>query len=349
MNILLPMTGDNRFKSSSYFYPKPLVEVGKQPMVQLAIEQYLALMDVNLIPIIASSDSLTFNLDLVLERICEGYNHSVVKVDGDTAGSLCTALLALEKVADEQELLIVNYDQYLGFDIEEALELYRIQKNDFGVVCFESAHPKWSYVALGLDNSVIEAAEKKPISKNALAGFYYFKNKSIFLEAAAQCILEAPVDKKVFFTSDVLNHCVLKGYTGSAFHIDRNSYAKFTDPTDVDGFLMAKQKGINSLAEKYAHCFVSKNIEPFVDSIGTNIYFEMNGVAIANEKSVVIRELSKLIHKFRDISLGAIYVDKSGKTCVIKVEEQVGQQKNISHHVLHWNAGILSRLEVLRH
>ena len=55
-----------------------------------------------------------------------------------------------------------------------------MQDVDAGILCFKSCHPRWCYAQLGDDGFVYSCTEKKVVSTNALAGFYYFKNKDIY-------------------------------------------------------------------------------------------------------------------------------------------------------------------------
>ncbi len=43
------------------------------------------------------------------------------------------------------------------------------------MVTFESLHPRWSFVRRGGNGLVSEAAEKRVISRDAIAGFYYYR------------------------------------------------------------------------------------------------------------------------------------------------------------------------------
>ena len=132
MIIVLPMTGPNRFKSEEYFYPKPLLEIYQRPMVQVALEGYFD-MDVSLyVPIISDKDKVEFSLDAVLEQILIEKNHKIITLKGATSGSLCTTMLAVDEVDRNEELLIINYDQYLDFDLSSVISAFRDKKNDFG-------------------------------------------------------------------------------------------------------------------------------------------------------------------------------------------------------------------------
>lgn len=237
MIIILPMTGSNRFQSEEYFYPKPLIEIYQKPMLQIALEAYFNL-DISLyLPIISRTDKTEYNLDAVLEQILHKKDFLIHVLDGSTSGSLCTSMLAADLINNKEEVLIINYDQYFDFNLDEALNEFKKAKSDFGVICFDSTHPKWSYVQLDPNNNIERVEEKKPISRNAMAGIYYFKNYDIFKNAASKSLIEAPTDKNNFYISDALNHCILSGMNGKAYKIDRASYEKFSQPSDLEKFI----------------------------------------------------------------------------------------------------------------
>ena len=53
---------------------------------------------------------------------------------------------------------------------------------DGGVIVFDSVHPRWSFVRVDKAGFVIETAEKRPISRLATAGFYYFRRGADFVD-----------------------------------------------------------------------------------------------------------------------------------------------------------------------
>ncbi|MEB2791999.1 sugar phosphate nucleotidyltransferase [Campylobacter upsaliensis] len=86
---------------------------------------------------------------------------------------LCSALLAVELIENDEPLLVVNSDQIFEFDLNA--KLAEFENYDAGVLSFESIHPRFAYVKCDERNLVLEAFEKRPMSKNAVAGFYYLK------------------------------------------------------------------------------------------------------------------------------------------------------------------------------
>ena len=54
-------------------------------------------------------------------------------------------------------------------------------------------------------------AEKRVISKIASAGFYYFKNKNLFIESCMQTMLDGELINGLFYISSAINQLILKG------------------------------------------------------------------------------------------------------------------------------------------
>jgi len=67
----------------------------------------------------------------------------------------------------------------------EAIAAFRRQELDAGTIVFDSVHPRWSFVKTNEKGLVIEAAEKRPPSRNATAGFYHFNKVKLLREGRA--------------------------------------------------------------------------------------------------------------------------------------------------------------------
>lgn len=266
------MSGPSRFMDDQFFFPKPLVEIDGKTLMEIGLTPFLSISDAEFIAIIKSSDDQEFKLGNVIRRIMEPRNCEIITLFGDTRGALCTSLLSIEAVDPDEELLIANYDQYFDFPVENAIEYFRDQDLDFGLVSFESPHPKWSFVRLDGDGFVVEAAEKNPISKNALAGLYYFKNSKSFFDAAKQTILESASDKQNFFVSDCINTCVLSGSAGKAYPIKREQYWKFYDAPEVNEFKGYLRRQLEEQSGDYLwHQYISAISTKDLEVLGTLI------------------------------------------------------------------------------
>lgn len=206
LNVLIPMAGKgSRFASAGYSFPKPLIDVMGKPMIQWVVE------NVNLkskYTFIAQSEHIEkYSLPTLLNLIAPHCN--VVPVDGITEGAACTALLAQQYIDNDNPLLILNSDQYLEWDLIH--DLYRLENStvDGAIFTFHSTHPKWSYVkrAPGTD-TVIEVAEKKPISTDATCGVYWWRRGSDFVKYINQMIAADDRTLDEFYICPAYNYAI---------------------------------------------------------------------------------------------------------------------------------------------
>lgn len=235
MNILIPMGGsDEAFRQLGYPYAKPLIEIAGRPLVQHIFDPLGQLPGGRAIFVIRKEDDLRFYLRDVLRLLDPSVE--VIRADGPTAGAACTALLAIEYIDNDDELLIANADQILAFDLAETLDRFRSRALDAGTVVFDSVHPRWSFVKTDADDMVIEAAEKRPISRNATAGVYYFRNGRFFVEAAKAMILKDASVNGGFFVCPSLNELILGQKRIGVERIRREEYISLATPQAVEDY-----------------------------------------------------------------------------------------------------------------
>lgn len=235
MNILIPMGGsDEAFRQHGYAYAKPLVEIAGRPLVQHAFDPLSRVPDSRAIFVIRKEDDLRFHLRDVLQLLDPGA--AVIRADGPTAGAACTALLAIEHVDTDDELLIANADQILAFDLPAVLDRLRARGLDAGTVVFDSVHPRWSFVKTDAEDMVIEAAEKRPISRNATAGVYWFRQGRFFVEAAKAMIRKDASVNGGFFVCPSLNELVLTQKRVGVERIAREDYISLATPQAVEEY-----------------------------------------------------------------------------------------------------------------
>jgi hypothetical protein len=135
---------------------------------------------------------------------------AIVPINGDTKGAACTALLCVQHIDVDDELLIMNSNEFLDIDYKQVTDGFRERGLDAGVVTFHSIHPRYSYMRLDADGNIVEAAEKNPISRHATAGFYWFRKGASFLMAAQEMIKKDVEVDGSFFISLTFNELVLK-------------------------------------------------------------------------------------------------------------------------------------------
>ena len=232
LNILIPLAGSNQFfKESEYLYPKPLIEINNKTMIEHVIDNLNQIkQDKQFIFILNTDDCKKYHIDNIV-NILTDYKCQIIRIDNETKGAACSAALAIQYINNDFPLIVSNADQVINDDIENIIS--KFENYDAGVITFESVHPRWSYVRVDENNFVIETAEKRPFSKEALAGFFYFKKGKDFISSIMSMIKkDASVDGR-FYVSPTLNEMVLVNKEIKIYKIDNDKYHTFYTPQKI--------------------------------------------------------------------------------------------------------------------
>ena len=236
MNILIPIsTHSVFFPSEEFYFPKPLIDVNGNAMINWVVENLLNNFDkAKFTFVINREDSRLFSIGDAL-KINLGDRATIIEKNNETSGALCSALLAIDEIDHSEPLIISNCDQYFTCDISKNIKKIQKKNADAGVLTFESVHPRWSYVA-SENEKVIQTFEKKVASKRAIAGLYYFKNARDFFEYAKYPIINNVSTDSLFYISSVLNEYILNDKTVLFSDIDSESYHTFYTPSAIKNF-----------------------------------------------------------------------------------------------------------------
>ena len=232
INLLLPSMGNSTFYKDSYF-PKPLYEILGKTMLEMVVDNYKKIDPKQYIFVFSEEDCIKFHLDSSARLLSKASR--VIKLKNQTAGALCTSLMAIEYINDETALIIANSDQIIDVDYKEVVNYFEKNHFEAGLITFPSIHPRWSY-ARKEGNEVVEVAEKRPLSKNAIAGFYYFKHGKDFIEAAKKALLKQNDYEGHYYISASINEMILMGKKVGFYDIDKEQYNSFYSPAKVKEF-----------------------------------------------------------------------------------------------------------------
>lgn len=237
MNILIPIAGPSPyFPPEEFAYPRPMIEIGGKPMIAWVLENLKSISaDTKFFFVASQEDAFKFSYKKVFSLLTNGRAETLT-LKRKTGGALCTCLSAIDRIPEDEPLIIANSDQLLNANLADYIRRFEERDADGGVITFESVHPRWSYVQANADGKITYAAEKQVISKQAIAGFYYFRKASDFFEAAKAAIVHNAVYNGQFYISSSLNEMVLTGKKLVALDICGEDYFSFYHPKQVESF-----------------------------------------------------------------------------------------------------------------
>jgi NDP-sugar pyrophosphorylase family protein len=240
INWLIPMAGKSVFfDSADFYFPKPLVDVGSRMMIEHVVGSIASCKrPKRLLFVVNAADNRKFHIGQILNLLADG--HCVVREQiGDAQGALCSCLLTIDEIDNDAPLIISNSDQIIDVDYDKVIDHFEAHDADGGVIVFKSAHPQWSYVALDDTGIAVETAEKRPISTNAIAGFYYFRSGRAFVKAAQNSIEFGATTNGRYFISSTFNEMILDNLRIVPYKIEAVAYHSFYSPAMIDRYVKA--------------------------------------------------------------------------------------------------------------
>ncbi len=206
LNVVIPMAGKgSRFADAGYTFPKPLIEVGKKPMIEIVLDSLN--ISANYIFLVQKEHQKKYNIKSLLNTLKP--NCKIVEIDKVTQGAACTVLLAKKYINNNNPLIISNSDQYIEWNSSKTMYEFTNKNFDGGILFFKAFHPKWSYAKIDkITNLVTEVAEKKVISENATVGVYYWKKGSDYVKYANQMIKKNIRVNNEFYVCPVFNQAI---------------------------------------------------------------------------------------------------------------------------------------------
>lgn len=224
VKVIIPIAGDSQIDHETQ-YIRGLYEIEKKTIFQHVFESLSVIRDAGFIVILRKEDISKFHLDHMVRLMIP--DAKIIVADGETKGAACSCLLAIDEISEEEPLIIAGSDQLVAVNLQETVEAFEKENFDGGVITFEGIHPRWSFVRLDKAGRVIETAEKRPISKNATTGFYYFKKGAYFIEAAQSMIKKGASVNGKYYICPVYNEMILKQLYVGTYQIDRDRYFHF--------------------------------------------------------------------------------------------------------------------------
>lgn len=222
INVLILAAGSTFYEDSDGGYPIYLAEFDRVPLLQRIIMTLSALNVNKIIIACRHQDISNYHIGDIAGLL--GKNIYVMDIKGATQGAACTALLAASDIENEDELLILGINEVMDISYVDVINNFRSRELDAGTITFSSIHPRYSYVKLDQNEFVIEASEKRPISQDATASFYWFAKGLDFVSAVKSMIRKDAHIGGNYFVCPAINELVLQMKRIGRYEIANEQY-----------------------------------------------------------------------------------------------------------------------------
>lgn len=237
LNIVIPMAGrGSRFADAGYAFPKPLIDINGETMIEVVVRNLKPKVDHRFIFICQREHYEKYDLYNILKRSTNN-KFEVVLINGITEGAACTVLCAKQYINNSDPMVIANSDQYIEPRINKFIADAYNKDLDGSIMTFHSSHPKWSYARLDTEGRVVEVAEKKVISEHATVGIYYFKHGEDFVRGAESMIHRNIRHNNEFYVCPVYNDLILEDKNIGIYPITAEVMHGLGTPEDLKLFL----------------------------------------------------------------------------------------------------------------
>jgi dTDP-glucose pyrophosphorylase len=207
MNIIIPMAGKGqRFKDVGYETPKPFIEVGGKPMVEVSVDN----LNLDGFYIYVMQKAHLENYGKVMDRLLKKRPGVIVAIDEYTEGPAATCLKAKEHINNDVPLLYANSDQYLEWDSQRFI--WDVEDFDGGLLMYRDRSTCGSFALMDESCYVKETREKEVISDVSSTGVYYWSRGRDFVKYAEEMIKKNHRAKNgEFYAINVYNEGIRDG------------------------------------------------------------------------------------------------------------------------------------------
>jgi NDP-sugar pyrophosphorylase family protein len=237
INIVVPMAGrGSRFSIAGFTEPKPLIPIHGIPMIRWVIAN-LSLETSHRFIFVVHANHVK---ELALKERLSSWSPSceIVEVPDFTDGAARSVLAAKHLIDSDWPLIVANSDQWVDADIEDfASELF-LQNRDGLVMTMKSSDPKWSFVEVDENGTILRIAEKEVISEEATVGIYAFRKGSQFVDGAERMIAAGETIRGEFYVAPVYNYLIEQGQEIGIYSVDVEGQGMYGlgTPDDLETF-----------------------------------------------------------------------------------------------------------------
>ena len=230
IHLIMPMGGGGTRFGNLYEKSKPLIELWGKPFFYWAAQSVTRHVEVaDIIFVVLQEHVDRYGID---EAIKQFFPDAIIHVIPHILnGAVLTCMEGVSEVQDDQPILFNDCDHaFLCTDFYHYCERGDFSSVDGALLTFASDSPNFSYVRFDEAGNVVGTLEKQVVSREAICGAYYFRNRDIFTQYATKYLNNC--DYKEFFISGVYNEMAKAVLKIRTFHTD--DHISFGTPEEFE-------------------------------------------------------------------------------------------------------------------
>jgi len=240
LNFIIPMGGEGkRFKNSKFNKPKFMIETKNKTLLEWAIQSLPLDFAHKIFFIIRKNDEQNFRVKEFIKKIMKekfsNIKFEILLLSKNTRGQAETVLSCKKEIDNDRPLVIFNNDTYFKSTRLKSRLLSMKNQNIDGILgIFNANDPKYSFVEIDNEGTVVRTKEKEIISNFASTGLYVFSKGSDFVKSAEYAIEKNILSKNEFYISELYNFLIKNG---KKFTIDfADEFTALGTPEDIKKF-----------------------------------------------------------------------------------------------------------------
>jgi NDP-sugar pyrophosphorylase family protein len=277
--LVIPMSGQgDRFLNAGYKEPKPFIKVFGKKIIQYIVEMYPGWDDILFIVNSEHFNDPDINMEEELLRIAPTAKISVIQQHKN--GPSFAVLKSIDHLINDGPI-VINYCDFAGeFDLEEFEK--KILEFDCNLLTYTGFHPHMlrnsNYAYLLQENGkYVDIQEKKsytqdPLSEEASAGAYSFKNKNLLIAAIRNQIENNLNHNDEFYTSLTVKSVIQNKGTVSTTKMSK--FFQWGTPEDLEDFIYWNKSITEVYSDKYSSSESNpNNVIALMGGLGSRLKF----------------------------------------------------------------------------
>ena len=225
INVVVLAGADVTYDDGDGEFPICVREIEGKALLHHVIDNVRDLQDPKFCFALLNKHVERYHLDDVVSQLVP--DCSITLVHPEVSGALVSALMCACQLDQSIPLLIVSSNELINENIADVVRYFESVNAQAGAIVFESLHPRYSYVKVAPEGSVIEAAQHRPISRDATTGTFWFSSTRSFVKAATSTIRKNLKPNVIYYAAPSLNEIILAGGKVAIYRIKKEQYSPF--------------------------------------------------------------------------------------------------------------------------